>query len=161
MTRALIVLALALAAAPARADDIALPRTKAVLTLPSGWHKLDVPGLLAAYRRPDGLGLAITRAQVPNFDAWRSKTREAYVEHVERGAIGAVPGAKKLARKLGEANGVPALDLELRRPDGSAVVLRVLLFRSYSLAIAIDVPKGKSLGEARAITTKLAPPKQP
>ncbi|HEU0036942.1 MAG TPA: hypothetical protein VFQ53_40305 [Kofleriaceae bacterium] len=161
--RAAVVVALVLAAAPARADDIALPRSKAILHLPGGWTKLDIPAVVVAYRSASGSTLAITRAQVPNFDAWRSKTRDGYVEQIEKGALAAVPGGKKLAKKLGEApGGVPALDLEIRRPDGATLVMRVLLFRSYTLGLVIEVPgKSGKLDEARAITTTFAPPREP
>jgi hypothetical protein len=157
--RALVIVAL-VGGSIARADDtIALPRTKALLQLPTGWKQLDATSLVAAYRSPSGLVLAITRAQVPNFDAWRDQTRVAYADQIERGAIGAAPGQRKLARKLRDAGGVPALDLELRRADGTTLVLRMLLFRSYTLALAIEVPRGTTLDEARGITAKFAPPK--
>ncbi len=149
-------------ASPASADEtIALPRSKAVLQLPAGWTKLDAP-LVVAYRSRAGQVLAITRAQVPNFDAWRDATRASYVEQIERGALAAVPGQRKLARKLGVANGVPALDLELGRSDGTTLVIRTLLFRSYTLALAIEVPAGASkpaLDEARGIAATFSPPK--
>lgn len=154
-----VVVTTALGLGVVGADPITLPRTKVVLDLPGTWTKLDHANLVAAYRSPEGLALAVTRAQVPNPDAWRPKTRDTYADQIERGAIAAVAGQRRIGRKLGEANGVPALDLELRRADGTTVVLRVLLFRTYALALAIEIPKGKSLDEARSITTRFAPPK--
>ena len=159
--KAAVIAAVLLIASGSAADDIALPKTKAVLHLPSGWTKLETTAVVAAYRSPSGLALAVSRAQVPNPDAWRDKTRSAYADQVERGAVGAVADQRRIARKLGEANGIPALDLELRRRDGTTLVLRILLFRSYALAVTLEVPKGGSLDEARGVTTLFAPPAPP
>jgi hypothetical protein len=142
----------------AHADKVTLPRTKAVLDVPASWTKIEAPTLVASYRGPSGHVLAVTRAQVPNPDAWRPKTRDAYADQIERGAVAASPGSKRTARKFGDVNGVPALDLELATKTG-AIVMRVLLFRTYALTAAIEVPKGASLDDARAITAKFAPPK--
>jgi hypothetical protein len=78
---------------------------------------------------------------------------------IEKGAIAAVPGQKRIARKVGEVNGVPVLDLELRRADGSAVVMRIVMFRTFALSASVLVPKGATLDEARAITASVTPPK--
>ncbi|MBL9019766.1 MAG: hypothetical protein JNL83_36615 [Myxococcales bacterium] len=143
---------------------LALPNTKATVELPStgpgGWIKLDRPALVAAYQGPGGALLAITRAQVPNTAAWRSRTRDAYVAEIAKGALAKLPGAKELSRKLGDANGVPALDLEARTRNGATVVLRYLLFRTYALALAIEVGTGGDVAAARAIAKSFAPPKK-
>ena len=140
---------------------LALPNTKATVDVPeAGWKKLeDKPALVAAYQGPGGMLLAITRAQVPNSDAWRSKTRDAYAAEIAKGALAKLPGAKEQSRKLGDANGVPVLDLEARKADGTTVVLRYLLFRTYALALAIEVPKGGDVSIARSIAKSFAPPK--
>ncbi|MBA3463013.1 MAG: hypothetical protein H0T46_23860 [Deltaproteobacteria bacterium] len=138
---------------------IAFPNTKATLELPDGWKQLERPTLVAAYESPGGALLAVTRTQVPNSDAWRTKKRDTYVAEVARGALASAKGAKETARKLGDANGVPTLDLELRRPDGSIIVLRYLLFRTYALALAIELPKGTDVSRAHAIARSFAPPK--
>jgi len=139
---------------------LALPNTKATVDIPESWAKLDdKPALVAAYKSPAGAHLAITRAAVPNTAAWRAKTRDAYVADVARGALAKLPGAKELAKKLGDANGVPALDLEARKADGTTVVLRYLLFRTYALALAIEIPKGGDVAAARAIAKSFSPPK--
>jgi len=153
-------LVLALLATTAHADRIELPKTKATLDLPATWTKLpDDASLVVAYKSPTGAILAVTRGTVPNASAWIPGSKAAYAAEIAKGALAAVPGAKQLASKLGEANGIPAFDLELRRPDGTTTVTRILLYRSYALACAIEVPKGGSLDEARAITGKFAPPK--
>jgi hypothetical protein len=149
--RAVVALALALL--------IAFPNTKATLDLDAGWKRLERPAIVAAYEGPGGAHLAVTRAQVPNSDAWRSKKRDAYIAEVIAGALASVKGAKETSRKLGDANGVPVLDLELRTPDGSTLVLRYLLFRTYALALAIELPKGATLTRARAIAQTFGPPK--
>jgi hypothetical protein len=154
--RAAAVLACVLAATtPALADDVALPKTKAVLHVPARWRRVDTTDLVAAYKHDDGSVLAVTRAQVPNPDAWIAKKKAAYADQVERGAL---RGLKRTAKKLGETNGIPALDLEARRDDGSALVLRILLYRTYALSVAIEVPKGVSLQDARTIATAFGPP---
>jgi hypothetical protein len=137
---------------------VTLPNTKATFSIEDTWKVAPVPTLVAAYRGPKGETLAVTRAQVPNADAWREKTRAKYVEDVERGALAAIKGAKRISHKVGEANGVPTLDLEVRRDDGATIVIRYLLFRTYALAIAIEVPRGGSASQARTIAGSLAPP---
>ncbi len=154
------VIALALAATVAHAEPVAIPKSKALFDVPSRWTKLaDNPSLVAAYKSPSGIVLAMTRAAVPNIAAWLKESREAYVLEVENGAVAAAPGARRTARKLADINGVPTLDLELKRSDGTTLVLRILLFRSYALAATLEVPKGGSVDEARAITAKLTAPR--
>ncbi len=137
---------------------VTLPNTKATFSVEDSWKVAAAPSIVAAYRGPRRELLAITRAQVPNADAWREKTRAKYIDEVERGALAAIRGAKRISHKVAEANGVPVLDLEVRREDGSTIVLRYLLFRTYALAIAIEVPKGASASEARVIAASFAPP---
>jgi len=148
---------------PARAhgEPIALPKTKATLTVPATWKRADAAGLVAGFHGPGGVIAAVTRAQVPNPDAWRAKTRDAYADQIERGLIGAAHG-KRTSRKLTElGGGVPALDLELKRDGGALLVVRVLLFRTYALALAIEVPAGVDPKEARTVAAQLAPPPEP
>lgn len=137
---------------------VTLPNTKATFSLDETWKVAAAPSIVAAYRGPRGEALAVTRAQVPNADAWREKTRAKYLEEIERGALAAIMGAKRLAHRTGEAGGVPTLDLEVRRSDGATIVVRYLLFRTYALALAIEVPRGASPAEARTITASFAPP---
>jgi hypothetical protein len=153
--------AVLLAAAPVRADVVALPKTKATLTVPAGWTRSDAGGVVAGFRAPGGVIAAVTRAQVPNPDAWRAKTREAYADQIERGVVAAARG-KRTLRKLSElGSGVPALDLELKRDGGALVVVRVLLFRTYALALAIELPAGVDPRDARGVATQFAPPPEP
>ena len=151
--KALLVLLVLCTAA--RAEDIKLPRTVAILHVPAAWHRIENASVVAAYRTDAGLALAVTRAQIANPAAWNTRTRDAYMTQIEKGAL---KGLKRTARKVSEASGVPALDLEARRDDGSTLVLRVLAFRTYAIAIAVDVPRGGSLADARAVTTAFAPP---
>ncbi|HEY5937083.1 MAG TPA: hypothetical protein VIU61_20675, partial [Kofleriaceae bacterium] len=119
MIRVLVVLvALATLAHAQGADQlVTLPRTKATLRLPASFTRVERPGLAAGFRDPRGTLLAVTRAAVPNPEAWRAKTRDAYLEQIERGVLASIRDAKKLARQASSANGVPALDLEVRRDD--------------------------------------------
>jgi len=155
------VLALGLLVGAAAADPVPLPKSRAVLDVPTSWTRQpDDPALVAAWKHGTSV-LAISRAAVPNINAWIKKSRDAYLLEVERGAIAATPGTKKLARGFAEINNVPTLDLELRRPDGSSLVIRVLLFRSYALAATFEIVKGGSLDEARAIAKKFTAPTTP
>jgi hypothetical protein len=137
---------------------VTLPNTKATFSVEDSWKVTATTAIVAAYRGPKGETLAVTRAQVPNADAWREKTRAKYIDDVERGALAAIKGAKRISHKVGEANGVPVLDLEVKREDGATIVIRYLLFRTYALALAIEIPKGGSPTEARTITGSFAPP---
>jgi hypothetical protein len=154
--------ALAALATLARADEVKLPRTRAVLDVPGGWMPVDDPagrGLVAGYRGERGIVLAVTRAPVPNADAYRASSREVYADQIERGIAGRVKGYRRVSRKLGEPRGTPALDLEARRADGATVVVRVLLFPTYALSLAIEVPAGADARVARDVAASFAPPK--
>ena len=158
--RALVAGAIALAASSAAADPIALPNTRATLTIESGWTALPAsPRLVVAFKGPGGATLAVTRAQVPNPDAWRAKTREAYLDQIERGIAASIRGYRKLAKRTGDVHDVPFLDVEARREDGATIVVRMLLFRTYALGLAIEVPKGTDAAGARAIAKSFQPPK--
>lgn len=155
----LAALALCLLATHVMAEPVALPKSKALLDVPKAWTRLpDDPAVVAAFKNGNAL-LVISRAQVPNISAWIKASRETYAQEVERGAIAAVPGTKKLARAFADINTVPTLDLELRRPDGTQLVIRILLFRSYALAATFELPKGTSLDDARAMAKKFTAPK--
>jgi hypothetical protein len=142
------------------ADPVALPNSKALFDVPKTWTKqADGAEPIVGTWKKGSSTLVVTRVQVPNTSAWIKASRETYAKEVEAGALGAVAGTKKLARAFADINGVPTLDLELKRPDGTQRVIRILLFRTYSLAATIEVPKGGALDEARAITKKLTAPK--
>src|SRR5262249_6805127 len=104
--RLALVVAL-VATAHAHADDVTLPNTKAKLAVTAGWHAVPNAAVVAAYKSERGALLAVTRAQVPNAGAWRSKTRAAYVDQVERGIAEHVPGYRRLAKKVSEVHEVP------------------------------------------------------
>jgi hypothetical protein len=103
----IVILGLAAASTPAHADPIVLPKTKATLTVPATWKRADAAGLVAGFKAPGGVIAAVTRAQVPNPDAWRAKTRDAYADQIERGMLAAAH-ARRTSRKLTELGaGVP------------------------------------------------------
>lgn len=156
MIRAAIAV-IAFVGATASADDVPLPQTKAKLSVTAGWHATPATGVVASYRSDRGAILAVTRAAVPNPDAWRSRTRAAYVDQVERGIAEHVPGFHRLAHKTSTVHDVPALDVEARRDGGATLVIRVLLFRSYALSLAIEVPPGGDVDDARQIATGFGP----
>jgi hypothetical protein len=137
---------------------IELPKTKARLELPDAWKATPMPGLVAVYKDDRGAVLAVTRADVPNPDAWKSETKQAYADKVERGIRKGIAGYKRTSKKLATVGGVPALDVEATRTGGATVIVRVLLFRTYALSLAIEVPKGGNVAGARAIAQAFAPP---
>jgi hypothetical protein len=150
------LLALLLLSTTAAAEVVDLPNTRATVTVDTAWTAVPATGLIAAYKTQTGLLLAITRAQVPNTDAWREKTRDAYVDQIERGLV--ATGDKRLARKVHMLHGVPVFDVELRRKDGTTAMVRILLFRTYALALAIEVPRGADSRFARTVVASFTPP---
>lgn len=161
MIRTALVLGGLAAAATARAEVVVLPKTKATLTLGDEWRAVRATGVVVAYRTDAGAALAVTRAEVPNPNAWKDETKQAYADEVERGIKASISGYKRLSKRLVDANGIPALDVEARREAGALVVVRVLLFRTYALALAIEIPKGGDIAAARAIAKAFLPPKDP
>ncbi|MBA3452768.1 MAG: hypothetical protein H0T42_06745, partial [Deltaproteobacteria bacterium] len=125
---------------------------------PAQWRTITPTPIVAAYTSELGYALAITRAQVPNIDAWRAKTREAYVTEIERGVTERIPGYRRIARTIGDVHGVPTLDLEARRKDGATIVVRILLFRTYALALAIECTRKADVSVARAVAKSFVIP---
>jgi hypothetical protein len=154
---ALTLFALAWIAQVAHADVITLPNTKATIDLPATWKPVVVDGVVLGAKGPAGEILAVTRSQVPNADAWRTKKRDAYLDQIEKGVAAKVKGYKRVSRKL-DITTVPTLDLEAKRDDGATIVMRILLFRTYALALALEIPKRGSAKDARAIATTFTPP---
>jgi hypothetical protein len=152
-----VAIAAALLATPAAADRVNLPHTKATFELSAEWHPVVAPGVVAAYRTDAGAMLAITRAQMPNPDAWRTRTREAYIDQIERGIKERIAGYRRVSRRFGRVRDVPTLDLVATRHGGATVVFRILLFPSYALALAIEVPAGSDVGAPRAVATGFGP----
>lgn len=105
--------------------------------------------------------LTVTKASAGNTAAWRSATRETYLDEVEASLV---KGAEKLSAKRGKAgkDNVPVLDVVMRRkgPGGATevVAVRVLLFRTVTVAAAAAAPDtrgGRKLVEGAV--TKLVP----
>ena len=153
-----LLLVLAATAVTVRAEVVTLPNTKAALDVPASWQVVRANGVVYGARGPAGELLAITRAQVPNPDAWRSKQRDAYVDAIERGIASRIPGYRRRARKLATLHAIPTLDIEAVRDDGATIVIRVLLYRTYALALAVEIPKRSSATAARAIVASFAAP---
>jgi hypothetical protein len=160
--RALVAIALATGIAHAE-TIVELPDTPTQLVLDDAWHQIETKGAqpVAAYRHEAGLVLAVTRADTPNADAWIGARKQAYADAVERGIRDALPGYKRLSKRLVDAAGIPVLDVEARRAGGATVVLRVLLYRTYALSLAIEVPAGGDVGIARRLALEFAPPPLP
>ena len=150
-----LVVALLLLARPVLADEVDVPKSLAHLSVPDDWKAVRMTPLVAAYKHDNGALLAVTRAEVPNADAWKPETKKAYADAVFAGIKAALPTAKKLTKKLVDMNGVPALDVEGTRDD-KPIVIRVLMFRTYALSLAIE---GAPLDVARGIATKFGPAK--
>ena len=146
----------------ARAETVIdLPKTSAQLTLLEGWTRTPNPpaGTVEVAKHAAGHVLVVMRADVPNPDAWVSDKKQAYADKVERGIKAKIAGYKRVAKKLGEANGIPALDVEARRDDGATIVVRVLLYRTYALTLSVEVPPKGDVEVARAVVKTFTPPK--
>lgn len=156
MIRAL--LALVAVAQVAHADVVAVPNTKVTIDLPSTWKTVEAAGVVLGAKGPASEVLAITRAQVPNPDAWRPKKRDAYIDQIEKGVGAKVKGYKRVSRKISETNTIPTVDLEAKREDGATIVMRILLYRTYALSLAIEVPRRESVKAARAVASTFVPP---
>lgn len=157
---ALLALVLLLPGSALAETLVALPNTPATLTLADGWHRVrhSYKGIVEIFKHDGGSLLVVTRADVPNAEAWIDRKKQAYADKVENGIRAGVPGYKRLAKKLVDANGVPALDIEATRTGGATVVVRVLLFRTYAVSAAIEVPKGGNVTIARDVIKAFAPP---
>lgn len=123
------------------------------------WHEAATPdaadGPVLVLRSDDGGVLAVTVAMSPNADAWRDSRREAWLAAVIDG-FRAQPGVKvKSAKKL-TVKGVPTIDLALVR-DGKPVEVRVLLFRTRTIAAAVE---GVSASAGAAAIRALVPTKE-
>lgn len=157
---ALVAVAGLLLAQAARADVIKLPATRATLELDVATWTAVTPdvqhGLVLGYTQPNAT-LVIARAPVPNPAAWRAKTRDAYVDQIERGLAASIIGYQRTARTIGEVGGVPMFDLEARGAGTTAFAIRVLMFRTYALTLVVEVPRA-ALAPARAITRSFGVP---
>jgi hypothetical protein len=155
--RAALLLLVAIAA-HADAEVLALPSTKATIDLPIAWKPTSAPNVVLGATGPADEILALTRSAVPNPDAWRPKKRDAYVEQIEKGVAAKIKGYRRVTKKVGETNTIPTFDLEAKRDDGATILVRVLLFRTYALSLAIEVPRRVSPNAARAIVQSFTAP---
>ncbi|HUQ06421.1 MAG TPA: hypothetical protein VM261_28150 [Kofleriaceae bacterium] len=167
--RALVALVvIAAGAAAAVAEPVVV--TPAQIELEAAWTGAEVTpepleGAAWVVRTNRDALLTVTKAKAGNTAAWRSATREKYLDDVEAGLVaGAGAGAEKLAAKRGKVgrDNVPVLDVVLRRrsPAGATeiVAVRVLLFRTVTVAAAGAAPdtrSGRKLVEGAV--TKLVP----
>jgi hypothetical protein len=157
-------LAAATAAGTATAEPVVV--TPAQIELDAAWTGAPAapePTVGAAWvvRRSGDALLTVTKASAGNTPAWRSATREKYLDEVEASLV---RGAEKLSAKRSTAgkDNVPVLDVVMRRkaPGGASevVAVRVLLFRTVTVAAAAAAPdrrSGRKLVEGAV--TKLVP----
>jgi hypothetical protein len=138
-----VVAAVVLGGQPAQLDGV------------DGWHEVEISapdGPALAMRDDAGGVLAVSVAMAPNADAWRSAKRDAYEKAVIAG-FAAEPGVKVKRATPSVVSGVPCIDLALVR-DGAPVAVRVLLFRTRTVAIAVE---GLRAADAAAIAHGLTP----
>lgn len=154
----------AASALPRPAAIVDLPETPAQLVLdekwlaePDGADDADRSGLMrvvALYRdrgSATGLSLVVMRFDAPNAAAWRPTTRAAYLDDIEAGIAAACPSAasavrtscrgyRRIKRVLFHSQGVPAMDLHAVNQAGATLLFRLLLFRTYTILAAVEVP---------------------
>jgi hypothetical protein len=152
------VLLVLLGSVTGHADVVTLPNTKATIDLPAAWKPVEAANVVLGATGPANEIFAITRSAVPNPDAWRPKKRDAYIDQIERGLAAKIKGYRRVTKKVSETNTIPTLDLEAKRDDGATIVVRVLLFRTYALSLAVEVPKRASPSAARAIAQTFSAP---
>jgi hypothetical protein len=146
--RALAALALLCAlAAPAMAGPVEVSLGPATIALDPAWTGDPAGDVSPVLVRTSGAAvLTVSRLAAPNPAAWRSATRDAYIDAVEAGfLVGATRVATK-RRKLG-TDAVNVLDLTLRRPGPTGpevVAIRVLFFRTLTMAAAAAAPDTRS-----------------
>lgn len=172
--------------APSGAEAIALPDTPATVSLDERWRRLEpVPSypaalpadrlgpakLVAAFHRAARRGgkleaaLVVVRFDSPNQAMWRKSTRREALDAVEAALAASCPAVAAAARcaKLGARKElmlgqVPAAQWR-GRTGGRTVLVRMLFFRTYTLAALAEVPRGsRELAAARAAIESLAPP---
>ena len=134
------------AAAPAAGGEatIPVPDQPAQLTVDAAWVSgvpRPVPdGPSIVLHHPGGALLAVTVAIAPNTDAWRERTRPAYVAEIVDG-FATMAGVTVVGHETSKVGGVPCLDLSLARAtvDGTRLVaVRLLLFRTRTIALAAE-----------------------
>jgi hypothetical protein len=147
LVAALVVAAPALASADPTVIPSPISGQPAQLELPTGWRAEAGPavadGPVLVVRGPGGALGAVSVAMAPNPDAWRDQTRDANVDGIVEG-FDAQPGVRVKKRTLSKVGIVPCLDLELRR-DGKRVAVRLLLFRTRTIALVIEGASSASL----------------
>lgn len=153
-----ITVGVASAQAQTRPTVVDLPNTLATVEPDAQWSVIPTVGetAIAAWEHLSGVRAVVVRISVPNPAAWNSKTRTTYVSEVERG-FAAAPGYRKQSRRLGIVGGVPTFDLRfLRKIEGKreAVAARLLLFRTYTLVLAVSGAP-RQMQAARRATTRL------
>jgi len=141
--------------ASAKAERVAPSKPRVVkrvygLKLGSGWRRLAVakkaaPGLhtraFEAHRHTaSGRRLAVTRTGFPNYDARRRLG--AYMKLIETG-LRSQPGYKRLRRSKRKLGRIPIVEFVFRRRRAGAsevVVLKLMLYRSWSYALTLVTP---------------------
>jgi len=153
------VIALAVTAAPATADDRArqpIGDQPAVLQLGPGWREASAAALAEppalVMRHQDGALLAVTVAMAPNSEVYRTRKRAAWIADVVDG-FEAAAGVKVTKKSIGSQGTVPSVDLWLERKtaDGTeTVAVRLLLFRTRTISVAVSGSSRKVIGAAMA-----------
>lgn len=156
---ALVALALPAAhradAHAAGTTPVDLADTPADLVVARGWAldpaaRSQPPDVLATLRGPGGLHATVARLATPNPRAWRADKRDAYLAEVIEGFAAHASGRVVVSRPAGP---VPTLDLDFFRASPRELVrVRVLLFRTYTLAMVIAGPSSAARAQASAIS---------
>ena len=144
-------------ATPSARATIDLADTPADLRAVAGWttEPADVSaadaGVLISLRGPGSLRATVVRLPTPNPRAWIVSKRDAYVAEVVAGFAASAAGPVTPRRP---SSPVPTLDVDLvRAAPRQAVRARVLLFRTYTLALIIVASKANARAHRRAVET--------
>lgn len=134
--RALLVLVLLTSVA--RADTITVDA--ASFKAPSEWTEAKKPdakdGPALVMKTDDGGLLAVTVAPSTNTQAYRRRSKQAYLDDVVAG-FATHAGVKVTSSKIGKQGSVPSVDVWLKRGK-QEIAVRVLLFRNRTIGVAVS-----------------------
>ncbi len=132
---------LALLCGTAAADTVKIGDDEpAVLKLSDDWSKAKTPdapdGPVLVMEAADGGLIAVTVAKTSNTQAYRRRSKKAYLEDVVAGFT-AMEGVEVTSSKIGKQGSVPSVDVWLKRGK-QEIAVRVLLFRSKTIGVAVS-----------------------
>ncbi|HKA89920.1 MAG TPA: hypothetical protein VKE22_19800 [Haliangiales bacterium] len=144
------------------APAIVLDESQALdLDIGDAWTRVEAPeGALARWERGgETVVVARSRGNTDGAYAKDKAARTTYLDGIERGVRDETPGYRRIARAertLGSNKAVPVLDLWFSGPEGVRG-MRFLLYRGYTVVLALASPGKKRTAEHRRIVESFRP----